>query len=75
MKTRSALKDKYLFGFLSQIKPTSVDEALSEDGWILTMQEELNKFKRKDVWDRVPRAKERKPIGTKWVFINNLNEK
>jgi hypothetical protein len=28
---------------------TSVDEALSDDGWIVAMQEELNQFQRNDV--------------------------
>jgi len=33
------------------IEPATVDEALSDDGWILAMQEELNQFRRNDVWD------------------------
>jgi len=33
------------------IEPTIVDEALADDGWILAMQDELNQFKRNDVWD------------------------
>jgi len=33
------------------IEPTKVDEALADDGWILAMQDELNQFKRNDVWD------------------------
>jgi len=31
-----------MIGLLTVIKPTKVDEALSDDGWILAMQEELN---------------------------------
>ena len=27
------------------IEPTKVDEALTDDGWILAMQDELNQFK------------------------------
>jgi len=42
-------------GLLSVIEPTIVDEALSDDGWILAMQEELNQFQRNDVWDLVPK--------------------
>ena len=59
---------------LSVIKPTSVDEALSDDGWILAMQEELNKFQRNDVSDLVPKPQQNNIIGTKWVFRNKLNE-
>ena len=36
-------------GLLSLIEPTKVDEALTDDGWILGMQDELNQFKRNDV--------------------------
>ena len=31
-----------MMGLLSMIEPTSDDEALSDDGWIVAMQEELN---------------------------------
>jgi len=33
-----------MLGLLLVIEPTSVDEALSNDGWIGAMQEELNQF-------------------------------
>jgi len=42
-----------MFGLISQVKPTFVEEALSDDGWIVAMQEELNQFQRNDVWDLV----------------------
>ena len=56
------------------IEPTTVDEALSDEGWILAMQEELNQFQRNDVWDLVPKPLQKNIIGTKWVFRNKLNE-
>ena len=56
------------------IEPTTVDEALSDDGWILVMEEELNQFQRNDVWDLVPKPPQKNIIGTKWVFKNKLNE-
>ena len=56
------------------IEPTTVDEALSDDGWIIAMQEELNQFQRNDVWDLVPKPQNKNIIGTKWVFRNKLNE-
>ena len=55
---------------MSLIDPTSVEEALLDKDWIMAMKEELNQFSKNDVWDLVP-----KPIGTKWVFRNKLNEK
>ena len=63
-----------MIGFLSVIEHTTVDEALSDDGWILAMKEELNQFQRNDVWDLVPRPQQKNIIGIKWVFINKLNE-
>jgi len=38
------------------------------------MQEELNQFQRKDVWDLIPKPQNKNIIGTKWVFRNKLNE-
>ena len=62
-----------MIGLLSVIEPTTVNEALSDDGWILAMQDELNQFQRNDVWDLVPKP-QKNTIGTKWVFRNKLNE-
>jgi len=38
-----------MLGLLSMIKPVVVDEALTDDGWMVAMQEELNQFQRNDV--------------------------
>jgi len=56
------------------IEPTKVDEVLADDGWILAMHDELNQFKRNDVWDLVSKPEHKNIIGTKWVFRNKLNE-
>ena len=61
-------------GLVSLIEPTTIDEALLDNDWILAMQEELNQFTRNDVWDLVPKPKGFNIIGTKWVFRNKLNE-
>jgi len=63
-----------MIGLLSVIEPATVDEAISNDGWILAMQEELNQFHRNDVWDLVPKPPQKNIIGTKWVFRNKLNK-
>ncbi|KAK2409455.1 putative mitochondrial protein [Trifolium repens] len=39
------------------------------------MQEELNQFKRSEVWDLVPRPEGVNVIGTKWIFKNKSDEK
>ncbi|KAK2451189.1 putative mitochondrial protein [Trifolium repens] len=56
------------------IEPKNVDEALTDDGWIVAMQDELNQFQRNDVWDLVPKPVHKNIIGTKWVFRNKMNE-
>ena len=51
-RTRSYFRqEKSMIGLLSVIEPARVAEALSDDGWILAMQEELNQFQRNNVWD------------------------
>jgi hypothetical protein len=74
-KTRSSFRDEEsLFGLVSLIEPKTTDEALSDDAWIVAMEEELNQFQRNDVWDMVPKPKDKNIIGTKWVYRNKLNE-
>ena len=38
------------------------------------MDEELDQIEKNDNWELVPRPKNKKVIGTKWVFRNKLNE-
>nr|GEZ59544.1 copia protein [Tanacetum cinerariifolium] len=62
------------FCFLSTIEPKNISEALKDESWVVAMQEELNQFTVKDVWELVPNPKSVTIIGTKWVFRNNLDE-
>ena len=77
VRTRSSFKpsEETHLGLVSLIEPTSINEALQDNDWILAMQEELNQFTRNDVWDLVQKPKGVHVIGTKWVFRNKLNEK
>ncbi|WJX68356.1 hypothetical protein P8452_52731 [Trifolium repens] len=64
-KTRSDYQQlDSLLGLISMIEPKNVDEALTDDGWIVAMQDELNQFQRNDVWDLVPRPAHKNIIGT-----------
>ena len=74
LRTRSSLRDVATYGLVSEIEPKTIDEALSDNDWILAMEEELNQFTRNDVWTLVPRPKNKSIIGTRWVFRNKLNE-
>jgi len=60
--------------FVSKIEPKNVKEAMTDEFWIEAMQEELNQFKRSEVWDLVPRLEGINVIGTKWVYKNKSDE-
>ncbi|GJZ84739.1 retrovirus-related pol polyprotein from transposon TNT 1-94 [Tanacetum coccineum] len=62
------------FCFISTIEPKNVNEALTDESWIVAMQEELNQFIANDVWELVPQPRNMTIIGTKWVFRNKLDE-
>ncbi|GJT17889.1 putative reverse transcriptase domain-containing protein [Tanacetum coccineum] len=47
--------------------PKNVNEALTDESWLIAMQEELNQFIANDVWELVPQPKNMKIIGTKLV--------
>ena len=42
--------------------------------WVMAMHDELNQFKRNEIWEPVPRPSKTNIIGTKWVFKNRLND-
>ncbi|GJS26768.1 hypothetical protein Tco_0487388 [Tanacetum coccineum] len=45
------------FCFISTIEPKNVNEALTDESWMIAMQEELNLFTRNDVWELVTQPK------------------
>jgi hypothetical protein len=61
------------YSFVSSIESFRVEEALQDPDWVLAMQEELNNFKRNEVWSLMPRPKQN-VVGTKWVFRNKQDE-
>nr|GEY00421.1 retrovirus-related Pol polyprotein from transposon TNT 1-94 [Tanacetum cinerariifolium] len=62
------------FCFISTIEPKNVLEALKNESWIITMQDESNQFIANDVWELVPHPKSTKIIKTKWVYRNKLDK-
>ncbi|GJX77501.1 retrovirus-related pol polyprotein from transposon TNT 1-94 [Tanacetum coccineum] len=62
-----------IFYFISTIEPKNMNEAFTDDSWIVAMQEELNQFIANDVWELVPQPRNMTIIGTKWVFRNKLD--
>nr|GEY43758.1 retrovirus-related Pol polyprotein from transposon TNT 1-94 [Tanacetum cinerariifolium] len=61
--------------FLSQMEPKKVIQALKDPSWIEAMQEELLQFKLQDVSTLVDLPYGKRAIGSKWVFINKLDER
>ncbi|WP_274923145.1 hypothetical protein, partial [Streptomyces clavifer] len=49
------------YSFVSQIEPKNFSEAESKSEWMEAMQEELNQFKKNNVWDLVPLPAEKNP--------------
>ncbi|GKA35513.1 retrovirus-related pol polyprotein from transposon TNT 1-94 [Tanacetum coccineum] len=63
-----------LFCYISTIEHKNVNEALTDESWIVAMQEELNQFIVNDVWELVPQPRNMTIIGAKWVCRNKLDE-
>ncbi|GJS25293.1 hypothetical protein Tco_0453925 [Tanacetum coccineum] len=51
--------------FISTIEPKNVNEALGDESWIVTMQEELNQFISNHIWELVPQPRNMIIIRTK----------
>ena len=51
--------------FISQIEPKSILEAENDPHWMLAMEEELNQFKRNNVWTLVETPLDKSVIETK----------
>ena len=56
---------------ISQGDPTTYEDAIESvesAGWIGAMTEEMESLHKNSVWELVPKPKERKLVGCKWVF-------
>ena len=49
-------------------EPTTVNNALSSPDWLDAMKAEIKSLHTNDVWDLVELPKDRKAVGSKWVF-------
>ncbi|GJY99440.1 putative ribonuclease H-like domain-containing protein, partial [Tanacetum coccineum] len=68
-------KDHPIDNVISDIKPTSIANALSDSSWVESMQEELLQFKLQRVWIFVDLPNGKEAIGTKWVFRNKKDKR
>ena len=60
--------------FVSQVEPKNVQEVLINEYCVMAMHEELNQFKRNNLWTFVPKPDNHTIIGTRWVFWNKLDK-
>ncbi|GKB43395.1 retrovirus-related pol polyprotein from transposon TNT 1-94 [Tanacetum coccineum] len=58
---------------MSTTEPTNIKEAMLDHSWIKSMQDELNQFKRLDVWELVERPADRHVIKVKWLWKNKTD--
>jgi hypothetical protein len=63
--TRSHVANFYEhYSFVSSFEPFKVEDALRDPDWVVAMQEELNNFKRNELWSLIKRPKQN-IVGTK----------
>ncbi|XP_076919051.1 uncharacterized protein LOC143579705 [Bidens hawaiensis] len=68
-------KNRFSFKcFITQTGPKTFKEALTEESWVNTMQEEFQEFKKLGVWKLVDLRDDKKGINTKWVFKCKCDE-
>ncbi|GJX68822.1 retrovirus-related pol polyprotein from transposon TNT 1-94 [Tanacetum coccineum] len=60
---------------VSIIEPKNIKEAMLNKSWIKSMQDELNQFKRLDVWELVECTVGRHIIKVKWIWKNKNDAK
>nr|GFA16288.1 hypothetical protein [Tanacetum cinerariifolium] len=59
---------------VSRTKAKNIKEAMADSAWIESMQEELHRFDRLDVWELVDRPLCKNVINLKWLWKNKRDE-
>lgn len=62
------------YALVSKIEPKTIDEVLTNDDKIISMEEELHQFTINDVWTHVPNLENKSIFGTRCIFRNKLDE-
>jgi hypothetical protein len=61
------------YSFIAYFEPFKIEDALHDPDWVVALQEELNNFKRNEVWYLIEKPKQN-VVGSKWVFHNKQDE-
>nr|GEY06848.1 ribonuclease H-like domain-containing protein [Tanacetum cinerariifolium] len=59
----------------AEMEPKKVTQALDDESWVESMQEELLPFKLLNVWTLVDLLLGKRAIGTKWVYRNKKDQR
>nr|GFA47095.1 retrovirus-related Pol polyprotein from transposon TNT 1-94 [Tanacetum cinerariifolium]GFA74043.1 retrovirus-related Pol polyprotein from transposon TNT 1-94 [Tanacetum cinerariifolium] len=59
---------------VSRTEAKNIKEAMADSAWIESMQEELHRFDRLDVWELVDKPLCKNVINMKWLWKNKLDE-
>ncbi|XP_037491502.1 uncharacterized mitochondrial protein AtMg00820-like [Jatropha curcas] len=55
------------------MEPEKFADAVLDEKWVSTMEEELRMIEKNDTWELVDRPTHKKAIGVKWVYRTKLN--
>nr|GEW80984.1 retrovirus-related Pol polyprotein from transposon TNT 1-94 [Tanacetum cinerariifolium] len=64
----------YFHEFLMKVEPKNYKEAMKEHSWIESMQKEIHKFERLQVWELLAKQSNVMLINLKWIFKVKLDE-
>lgn len=72
LRDRKKIKPPERFGFYSsfigEVENMSVEEALQDNDWKASMEDEINSLMKMDTWTLTDLPKNRKALSCKWVF-------
>jgi hypothetical protein len=56
------------------LEPKNFNEPNKDDHWVKAMNDELEQIEKNNTWEMIHRPKGKNVIGSKWIFMNKLNE-
>ena len=69
------LENLTLFCLVADCEPVNFQEAVQDEKWRNTMEDEIKAIEKNDTWELTTILKGHKPIGVKWVYKTKKNAK